>query len=166
MVCLWEWVQQKKLSSIHGSVPATWSHTQKSRTPSQLFFCLSNLSKLCCNSTLLFNKQFVSDVLNASSNLIVCEMCAEVLPAPRLSVCTSNSDIQPLLSPAGVCLCAHHVTHVHEHFSACVCVNQDEDGRAILKALQLHLNSIIRHDGWLFLSAQCLDPHSGSATRL
>lgn len=39
--------------------------------------CLS-LPLLCCNSRLLFNKQFVSDVLNTSYNLIVCDMCEEV----------------------------------------------------------------------------------------
>lgn len=36
-----------------------------------------SLPPSCCNSSLLFNKQFVSDVLNAGSNLILCEMCGE-----------------------------------------------------------------------------------------
>lgn len=63
-----------------------------------------DLPRLRCNPSLLFNKQFVSDVLNAGSNLIVREMSLEVAvcspsPLPRLTfsshlaVCGSHGDI-------------------------------------------------------------------------
>lgn len=78
-----------------------------------------------CNSSLLFNKQFVSDVLNASYNLIVCDMCAEL----------AAGCLPPSL---------YEVTHAWLLLYVC----RDEDEGAILKGLQLHLNGIIRHDGW------------------
>lgn len=61
----------------------TQTHTHKhkhtrARTLIKLLALHSNLSRLCCNSSPLFNKQFVSDVSNASPDLIVCEMCMEV----------------------------------------------------------------------------------------
>lgn len=88
--------------------------------------CLS-LPLLGCNSSLLFNKQFVSDVLNASYNLIVCDMCAEV----------AAGGLPPSL---------HEVTHAW--LCPCIYMCGDEDEGAILKGLQLHLNGIIGHDGW------------------
>lgn len=51
-------------------------------------------------------------------------------------------------------------------FSLCLFARRDEDGRAILKGLQLHLNGIIRHDAWLLPLPQCLDLSSSGATRL
>lgn len=86
------------------------------------------LPPLCCNSNLLFNKQFVSDVLNASSNLI------------SLWDVWGGSCLPPSL---------HKVTHAC--FWPCIYGCRDEDEGAILKGLQLHLNGIIRHDGWRLL---------------
>lgn len=112
----------------------------------------SDLSQFGCNSSLLFNKQFVSDVLNAGSNLIVCEMRVEVAACSaffslHLAVCRSNSEVifypfspsPPPPSGVCVCWCARRVSTRAGM----------EDGGAILKGLQLHLNGIIGHDGLL-----------------
>lgn len=127
----------------------THSHTHIRVSQPLLASRRLNLSQLCCNSSLLFNKQFVSDVSNASSNLIVGEMCMEVA-ACSLSPSVALS-VQPALIfypflPLQVCVCVRAAWYV------CVRVHyvcRDEDGGAILKGLQLHLNGVIGHDGWL-----------------
>lgn len=129
-------------------------------TPNSTTVSWISLSQLCCNSSLLFNKQFVSDVSNSSSNLIVCEMCMEVAACslPPLSLSLSAEPAPPPSQRTGPCSWCI--------FSLCLFARRDEDGRAILKGLQLHLNGIIRHDGWLLPLPQCLDLSSSGATRL
>lgn len=50
------------------------------------------------------------------------------------------------LPPPSLLPSLHKVAHAH--FWLCIYGCRDEDERAILKGLQLHLNGIIRHDGW------------------
>lgn len=92
---------------------------------------MRSLSQLCCNPSLLFNKQFVSDALNGGSDSIVRETCRRRLLSLSLAL---------LLS--GVCVCARTPARAGG-------TGGGEDGGAILKGLQLHLNGIIGHDGWL-----------------
>lgn len=82
--------KQKAFFPLHGANNVCMkSRAWESGSP-RLSSCLPNPPQLCCNPSLLFNKQFVSDVSNANSNLIVCEMCMEALPALRLPVCTTQ----------------------------------------------------------------------------
>lgn len=93
MVRLWR--ERASLSSLHGLIilgVRTHTHTHLSCAAPTVPPRRSDLSQLCCNSSLLFNKQFVSDVLNAGSNLIVCAMCMEVAArSPPLSLPCSLS---------------------------------------------------------------------------
>lgn len=96
----------------------------------------------------MFNKQFVSDVLNVGSNVIVCGTCTQA------AVCALSVSLY--FSLAGVCVCD-------------LCVSllcRDQDGRTICEGLQLYLNGIMGQDGWL-LPPRCVSgPSSSGATRL
>lgn len=115
----------------------------------------------CRNPSLLFNKQFVSDVSSADCDLIVCEMSLEVAVPPLPCILPVQT--------AGDAPAPPRKAHVWsaDRCNRCVCVSVERSD-AILKGLQLHRNGIIGHDGWLLppLRLQSRGLGSGSPTRL
>lgn len=129
------------------------THTLKSYSP---LFCVSVswifLSYAAIQAFCLINN--LSVMYRTPTLIWLSVKCAwRWPPAPSFSLslvlCLQNQQWHSTLSLPCRCVIVLAVWHACSCVHLCVCVCRVEDGGAILKGLQLHLNGIIGHDGWL-----------------